>query len=248
MGVGRSIIVACLNSNRSLASWQSIGESRFEWSARSPINCDADRRLREGLARRSRAKDARIAMSARWRPAAGRSTSVCARTTFHRRPNAAGSIGRAQNWRASRFRVNAMASRPQTQTTRSQIVSPRIETHRGRSPPLNRRSFTSYSTQASEISAPAFLFWSGARRRNVAFNLFLQGHAHGPPEACSPEFATGAQRVNEMLRNFCALHLTSRKSRTDCSARSVPQVVCLSPCQNRALVSLPVEPIQLTPI
>ena len=59
MGVGRSIIVACLNSNRSLASWQSIGESRFEWSARSPINCDADRRLREGLARRSRAKVSR---------------------------------------------------------------------------------------------------------------------------------------------------------------------------------------------
>ena len=158
MGVGRSIIVACLNSNRSLASWQSIGESRFEWSARSPINCDADRRLREGLARRSRAKDARIAMSARWRPAAGRSTSLCARTTFHRRPKAAGSIVRAQNWRASRFRVNAMASRPQTQTTRSQIVSPRIETHRGPSPPLNCRSFTSYSTQASEILHLRFCF------------------------------------------------------------------------------------------
>ena len=202
MGVGRSIIVACLNSNRSLASWQSIGESRFEWSARSPINCDADRRLREGLARRSRAKDARIAMSARWRPAAGRSTSVCARTTFHRRPNAAGSIGRAQNWRASRFRVNAMASRPQTQTTRSQIVSPRIETHRGPSPPLNCRSFTSYSTQASEVSAPAFLFRSGARRRSVAFKFFLQGHANGHPVACSPESATGAQRVAEMLRKF----------------------------------------------
>jgi hypothetical protein len=50
--------------------------------------------------------------------------------------------------------------------------------------------------------APAFLFWSGARRRSVAFNLFLQGHAIGHREACSPEFATGAQRVAEMLRKF----------------------------------------------
>ena len=109
---------------------------------------------------------------------------------------------RARKRHASRFRVNAMASRPQTQTTRSQIVSPRIETHRGPSPPLNCRSFTSYSTQASEVSAPAFLFRSGARRRSVAFKFFLQGHANGHPVACSPESATGAQRVAEMLRKF----------------------------------------------
>ena len=171
--------------------------------------------LREGLARRSRAKDARIAMSARWRPAAGRSTSVCARTTFHRRPNAAGSIGRAQNWRASRFRVNAMASRPQTQTTRSQIVSPRIETHRGPSPPLNCRSFTSYSTQASEILHLRFCFGVARAGEASRSNFFCRDMRMAIPwrVRLSPRRVPNA--LPKCCENFRALHLHSRKSRTD---------------------------------